>query len=98
MCSDVGDLGNQTYEEVVDSISRRSSIKITPTELESLVYHTKQAIFEKLKPVTVDLRVKNYQKIMKRLANEIPQLFKALPSGEIVFVDFEDRENVERGR
>lgn len=73
-------------------LSRQSSCKITPTQLEHLVFHTKQAIFEKLKPVHVDLRNKNYHKMMKRLASEIPQLFKELPSGEISFINFEDKD------
>lgn len=92
--SSVGDLGSKTYEETILSISKQSTLKITPTQLESLVFHMKEAIFEKLKPVTVDLRIKNYHKIMGRLANEIPQLFQTLPTGEIVFIDFKDKDHV----
>lgn len=91
--SSVGELGTKTYEETLLDISRQSSIKLTPAQLENLVYHTKQAIFEKLKPMILDLRMKNYQKIMKRLADEIPHLFKKLSSGEIVFINFEEKEN-----
>lgn len=91
--SEVGDLGSKTYEETVTAIGGRSVIRITPSELESLVFHTKQAIFEKLKPVHVDLRLKSYDKIMRRLASEIPQLFKTLPTEEIVFINFEDKKS-----
>ncbi len=95
--SHVGDLGNQTYEVTLGKIANRSSCLITPEELESLVYHAKQAIFEKLKPVNNDLRLKSYYKLMKRLDDDIPQLFKTLPSGEIVFVNFEDRKDDANG-
>lgn len=91
--SEVGDLGTKTYEETLLDISRQSQCKVTPSQLESLVYHMKQAIFEKLKPVHVDLRLKNYQKIMKRLADDIPQLFKQEESGETVFINFEDKKS-----
>ena len=89
--SHVGDLGVKTYEETVQNIARRSQCKVTPEELESLIYHAKQAIFEKLKPVHVDLKLKSYYKIMKKLHSEIPQLFKELPTGEVTFVNYEDK-------
>lgn len=91
--SKVGDLGGKSYEETVNAISKRSQVKITPTELEHLVYHMKQVVFEKLKPITVDLRINTFNKMMKNLASDIPQLFKEEPSGEIVFIKFEDREH-----
>lgn len=90
----LGDLGSKTYEETVIDIDRQSSIKLTPQQLESLVFHTKEAIFEKIKPRFIDLRLKNYHPLMRRLSDQIPNLFKTLPSGEIVFVNFEDKEYV----
>lgn len=91
--SHVGDLGSSNYDETVAVIGSRSKCRVTPEELESLIYHMKQAIFEKIKPVNLDLRHKSYYKIMKKLNDDIPQLFKTLPSGEITFINFEDRKN-----
>lgn len=89
----VGDLGNKTYEETIIEIEKNSTFKVTPSQLESLVFHMKQAIFEKIKPIHTDNRLKSYHQIMRNLKEEIPQLFKELPSGEISFIDFKEREN-----
>lgn len=91
---EIGDLGITTYEEMLSDVSKTSECLVTPEQLESLVYHAKQVIFEKLRPVKVDLRKKSYFKMMEKLSNDIPQLFKTLSSGEIVFIDFEDRKSV----
>lgn len=90
---DVGDLGSKSYEEVLSEVSNTSECYVSPEQLENLIYHAKQVIFEKLRPVRVDLRQKSYHKIMEKLSGDIPQLFKTLPSGEIVFINFEDRAN-----
>lgn len=90
----IGDLGSKSYEDVLSEIGKQSHIRVTPEQLENLVYHMKQVVFEKLKPITVDNRQKNYYSILRRLKDDVPQLFKTLSSGEIVFINFEDRENV----
>lgn len=87
----VGDLNDRTYEETVLEIEKNSSFKVTPAQLENMVFHMKQAIFEKIKPVHMDNRLKSYHKIMRNLRDEIPQLFKELPSGEISFINFQEK-------
>ena len=89
----MGDLGSKTYEETVLDIEKQSVLKVTPAQLESLVFHMKQMIFEKLKPIQVDTRIKSYHAIIRKLKDEIPNLFKELPSGEITFINFEDKPN-----
>lgn len=88
----LGDLGSKSYEETVEEINSQSQLTITPSQLESLVYHMKQAIFEKLKPRTIEFRVKNYNSIMRGLKRQMPHLFKELASGEVTFINFEERE------
>lgn len=89
----VGDLGSKPYEEVLSEVANTSECFISPEQLESLVYHAKQVIFEKLRPVKVDMKRKSYHSMMEKLSDDIPQLFKTLPSGEITFISFEDRKN-----
>lgn len=87
--AEIGDLGVKTYDDVLTEISQQCEIRVTPNQLESMIYHMKQVVIEKLKPIHTDYRIKNYQKIMKSLSNEADLLFKTLPSGEIVMIDFQ---------
>ncbi len=88
--SPIGDTGSVTYEENMVNIASQCSCYLTPEQLEGLVYTTKQAIFDKIKPIDIDYRVKSYHGIMKKLKSDIPGLFKELPSGEIVFANFKE--------
>lgn len=90
---EVGDLGTHTFEKMAIDLSNQSECYVTPAQLESLVYHTKHVIFEKVRPIYTDLKQRSYYKMMEHLSKEIPQMFKTLPSGEIVFINFEDRDH-----
>lgn len=87
----IGDLGTKTYEELLIDLNRQSSLKISPQQLETLVYHAKHVILEKVKPVKITNQPKTYHGLMKNLKEDIPNLFKTLESGEIVFINFQDR-------
>jgi len=90
--SSIGDLGTVDYNETLNQIDQQSNIKISASQLENLVYHMKQVIFEKLRMAKPDPKIKNYNRIMLRLKAQAPSLFKELPSGEVVFVNFQDRD------
>jgi hypothetical protein len=93
----IGDLGSNPYEDFMSDLASKCRCQITPEQLESLVYHMKQVIFEKKTAKPIQMKQRNYYHFMRHLKSEIPQLFKELPSGEIVFINFEDREFKDNG-
>lgn len=83
--STVGELGVISYEETVSAINKQSRIEVTPEQLEHLVFHFKQAIFDGLPSSFIDRSPKSYNGLMKRLMNDVPELFEKKASGEVVF-------------
>lgn len=63
---------------------------ITKDELQNLAYHMKQAVFEKLPVPHIDSRVQPYNKLLKKIADDIPEWFRETPTGEVVFTDEDD--------
>lgn len=90
--SSMGELGPRTFEDTVLEIGKNSKISLSPTQLEDLVFQMKEALFEKKKPY-VERRPQSYHPLMRRLKDQVPALFKEMPSGEIVFINFRDKED-----
>jgi hypothetical protein len=89
--SSIGELGDRTQEEFVAEIDRLSKVKIRPSQLADLVYHMKEVVFEKVQPAKLDFTTKNHNAIMRRLKQTNPEMFKTLPSGEVVMHELEER-------
>jgi hypothetical protein len=87
----IGELGEATYDETVSAIDTQSKLEITPMQLADLIYHMKECVFGRVKPVKLDFRIKNYNRIMRRLKSTAPNMFKETAAGEVVMVELEDR-------
>lgn len=88
---DIGELGTKVYEEIVSDIDTQSKIEVTPAQLADLIHHMKEVVFEKVKPARLNFSVRNYNKTMRRLKSQAPNLFKEAPSGEVVMIELEER-------
>lgn len=87
----LGELGVEPHESILNDIDRQSDLQVTPAQLADLVYHMKMAILDKTEPAKLRFTVKNYNKIMRKLKSQAPNLFKELATGEVVMVELEER-------
>lgn len=88
----IGDLGLKSYEEIIYELDKQSTVRISPSQLEHLVYHAKEVIMNRIDPIRVNRKAKSYYPLMKRLEDQVPQLFKTTSSGEIVFIEMREKE------
>ena len=89
--SEIGDLGVYCVDDLLKALDEQSRVAITPLQLADLVHHMKECVYEKEQPVCPGFQVKNHNEIMKQLAKAMPDIFKELPTGEVVMVELEDR-------
>lgn len=89
--TEIGELGDEIYEETLAAIDRQSKISVTPKQLADLIYHMKECFLDKIKAPRISLKIKNYNHLMRELKDQVPQLFKELPSGEIEMINLEER-------
>lgn len=87
----LGELGTENHEGILNDIDRQSSVQLTPSQLADLIYHMKMAILDKTEPARLRFTTKNYNKIMRKLKSQVPNLFKELKSGEVVMVELEEK-------
>jgi hypothetical protein len=90
--SDVGELGDTVYEDLLSQLNSQCKIEIKPKQLDDLIFHMKEVIFERVKPARMEFSHKNHNRFMRRLKAQAPHLFKELPSGEVVMINYEDRD------
>lgn len=89
----IGELGDVLHEDFVNEIDKQSKVEIRPSQLADLVYHMREAVFDGAPTRVIDLTPKNHNVFMHELRREYPELFKQVPSGEIVMVNIENRDD-----
>lgn len=86
----VGELGLDNYEKLVTDIDTQSNVNVTPRQLADLIFHMKECVFERVKPVRLDFTIKNHNKMMRRLKQTAPHMFKETAAGELVMIELEE--------
>jgi hypothetical protein len=84
----VGDLGDRTYDQTLTDIEKQSQILLTYEQLDSLLYHFKQCVVNRVSPGK-EKQVTNYNFFMEELARVAPNMFKRdASSGEVKLIEF----------
>lgn len=80
---------NEPLADLFAHINAQSTIKVTPVQLDNLLYHYKQAILQKLNPAeSINLTENEFQSIMKRIKNYSPNSVVQNSLGELVLYDY----------
>lgn len=90
----LGELGVKSYSQTLGEINGQSHIRITPVQLEHLLYQFKETVMERVRGINLNLTLYNYNGMMKRIAHYNPHLFKTKETGEVVMINFRDPNEV----
>lgn len=84
----VGDLGDKSYEQTLSDIEKQSKICLTYEQLDSLLYHFKQCIMNRVSPGK-ERHILNYNFFMEHLARNAPNMFKKdKQTGEVKLIEW----------
>ncbi len=89
---EIGETNEIPYEQMLQAIDKKNNIELSASQIADLVYSMKEVVFERAVLKKPDATIKNHNVIMRRLKRGNPHLFKELPSGEIVMVNYEVRD------
>lgn len=73
----------ESYSGIVQELDKQCDIQLTPKQIYNLVWYYKHAVLERLKHNHKKLPP-NYNKLLKRLQKQVPDLFTTDADGEVV--------------
>ncbi len=97
---DIGDCGfMQGAYEMFQDIEKHSPISMTLEQLDSLIYHYKQAVMYRFNPGNaIDCSPKEYQSLMKKIKEKLPNHVRRNKYGEYGLVGFNHKYDASKAR